>query len=164
MSAPTKPKKGRLSIIALLVASLALLVSIAALGDVFRASRATYRQPADVPSVQNHPVPKPTSSVSTYLPSGPEVTNKKQREFLDKGEDDVMRWGRERFGKDANRRNMALAYLCLAKFSEAGRYYAGLQVDIEDQFYGIGSDGTRRGDPAKTARAVCATTPTWAKG
>ncbi len=155
MSAPTK---SRLPVVALVVSILALVVSIAALGDGLRASQATYRQPTPSPARSSTPSP----AEGPVLNEGEPVTRRQQEKFLVKGEAAVRRWGRERFDKGVRHDNVALAYLCLAKSSEAGRYYAGALVD-NDQFYGIGPYGTRRGDPVKTAKAVCASLPEWAK-
>lgn len=154
MSAPTEPKKAKsgLSIIALVVACSTLVLQLAQIVPMLRAdAKYTMLTPID-----NRP------TTGTYVPSGKQVTEKEQREFLTKGEAAVRKWGREHIGKGASHDNVALAYLCLAKSSKAGRYYAGGLVD-DDQFYGIGPYGTRRGDPAKTAKAVCASVPSWAK-
>lgn len=163
MSAPTEPKKAKsgLAIVALVVAIVALAISIAVLGDVVRASQTTHWPTTNGPGVGNDPSPEPTNG--TYVPSGPQVTEQEQRRFLAKGGAAVKRWGKRYLGKDAKKANIALAYLCQAVGStKAGRYYAASVVDV-DQFYGIGPYGTRRGDPAGTAWALCPIPPSWAQ-
>ena len=88
---------------------------------------------------------------------------KEFRKFLATGKADVKKWSTQNFDKSTKGPNVALAYLCMAKSTSAGRYYAASEVDDgADQDWGI-YGGLHEGDPSATARQWCPSTPSWAQ-
>lgn len=84
------------------------------------------------------------------------------KKFVAAGKADVKKWShKQHFDKSAQSDNVALAYLCLADSTEAGRYYAASKID-EDQDWAV-SDGEVLGNPRITAREWCVSIPPWAK-
>lgn len=143
------------------VMSVALVLAIVALataiGAIVKAqdTRTVYYTRVEQQAPDTIPYPEEPSDSTTAK------ERKEFGKFLAQGKVDVLKWSTSRnFDKSAGA-NVALSYLCMAKSSKAGRYYAASKID-DDQDWGM-EDGERLGNPHTTAREWCASTPSWAK-
>lgn len=153
----TAPRKANvLPLVAMAISVLATLFSIGCIWVSAGDRHGVYA--SDAPTVAA-PDPVPLQPEK----EGVDMTYRELQKYLAKGRSDTKSWGKQHHLGKAKSASVALAYLCLAnKPSREGRYYAAGTVD-EEQFFGIGPYGTRKGDPKKTARSLCPTPPSWTK-
>ena len=141
-----------ISLIAIFISLVSLTINVSTMWTSHTDPYTSYKEPRSDRMVAPQPAEKAVKRAQLEL-----------MRFLTKGAADIKKWRLEQhFSKSAESANIALAYLCIAEPTIAGRYYAASQVDT-DQFFGLSPYAERAGSPRESARRLCPATPQWAQ-